>query len=128
MWTALKELRIDGRGGQGIVVGVEILSNAFLNEGKYLAVMPSYGVERRGSDVTAYGRLSDKPVREKSMSYHPDYLVIFDPSQVSKPSTYTAVSYTHLPTPGRIRPNRPCPLSLYSPGSSTRRPPGQNQC
>lgn len=23
------------------------------------------------------------------MSYHPDYLVIFDPSQVSKPSTYT---------------------------------------
>ena len=78
-----------GRGGQGIVVGGEILSNAFLNEGKYLAVMPSYGVERRGSDVTAYGRLSDKPVREKSMSYHPDYLVIFDPSQVSKPSTYT---------------------------------------
>lgn len=85
----MKELRMHGRGGQGIVVGGEILSNAFLNEGKYLAVMPSYGVERRGSDVTAYGRLSDKPVREKSMSYHPDYLVIFDPSQVSKPSTYT---------------------------------------
>lgn len=84
----MKELRMHGRGGQGIVVGGEILSNAFLNEGKYLAVMPSYGVERRGSDVTAYGRLSDKPVREKSMSYHPDYLVIFDPSQVSKPSTY----------------------------------------
>lgn len=85
----MKELRMHGRGGQGIVVGGEMLSNAFLNEGKYLAVMPSYGVERRGSDVTAYGRLSDKPVREKSMSYHPDYLVIFDPSQVSKPSTYT---------------------------------------
>ena len=50
----MKELRLHGRGGQGIVVGGEILSNAFLNEGKYLAVMPSYGVERRGSDVTAY--------------------------------------------------------------------------
>lgn len=84
----MKELRMHGKGGQGIVVGGETLSNAFLNVGKYLAVMPSYGVERRGSDVTAFGRLSDEPVRENCMCYEPDYLVIFDPSQISKPATY----------------------------------------
>ncbi len=84
----MKQIRMHGRGGQGVVTGGEILSNAFLIEGKYLAVMPSYGVERRGSDVTAYGRLSDTPVREKSMTYEPDYLIIFDPSQLSKQSTY----------------------------------------
>ena len=84
----MKELRMHGKGGQGIVVGGETLSNAFLNIGKYLAVMPSYGVERRGSDVTAYGRLSDEPVRENCMCYEPDYLVVFDPSQLSKPATY----------------------------------------
>lgn len=84
----MKELRMHGKGGQGIVVGGETLSNAFLNVGKYLAVMPSYGVERRGSDVTAFGRLSDEPVRENCMCYEPDYLVVFDPSQLSKPATY----------------------------------------
>lgn len=84
----MKQIRMHGRGGQGIVTGGEILSNAFLIEGMYMAVMPSYGVERRGSDVTAFGRLSDKPVREKSMTYEPDYIIIFDPSQISKPSTY----------------------------------------
>lgn len=84
----MKELRMHGKGGQGIVVGGETLSNAFLNVGKYLAVMPSYGVERRGSDVTAYGRLSDDPVRENCMCYEPDYLVIFDPSQIGKAATY----------------------------------------
>lgn len=84
----MKELRMHGKGGQGIVVGGETLSNAFLNIGKYLAVMPSYGVERRGSDVTAFGRLSDEPVRENCMCYEPNYLVIFDPSQISKPATY----------------------------------------
>ncbi len=84
----MKELRMHGKGGQGIVVGGETLSNAFLNAGKFLAVMPSYGVERRGSDVTAFGRLSDEPVRENCMCYEPDYLVIFDPSQLKKPATY----------------------------------------
>lgn len=59
----MKELRMHGRGGQGIVVGGEILSNAFLNEGKYLAVMPSYGVERRGSDVTAIMKLTSASAR-----------------------------------------------------------------
>lgn len=84
----MKELRMHGKGGQGIVMGGETLSNAFLNVGKFFAVMPSYGVERRGSDVTAYGRLSDVAVRENCMCYEPDYLVIFDPSQIGKPATY----------------------------------------
>ena len=82
------EIRMHGLGGQGIVVGGEILSNAFLRENKYLAVFPSFGVERRGSAVTAFGRLDDKPIREKSKSYEPDFLIICDPSQISVPQNY----------------------------------------
>lgn len=84
----MKELRMHGIGGQGIVTGGEILSNAYLYTGKYMSVMPSYGVERRGSDVTAFGRVAEKPIREKSMTYEPDYLLIFDPSQIKKEATY----------------------------------------
>ena len=82
------EVRMHGIGGQGIVTGGEILSNAYLNTGRFMSVMPSYGVERRGSPVTAYGRISDRYIREKSMTYEPDILVIFDPSQLKRPETY----------------------------------------
>ena len=84
----MKQIRMHGVGGQGVVTGGEILSNAFLLEGKYMAVMPSYGVERRGSDVTAFGRLSDEPVRENGLTYEPDYLFLLDPSQISKQKSY----------------------------------------
>lgn len=84
----MKEIRMHGRGGQGIVVGGEILSNACMYDGKYLAIFPSFGVERRGSPVEAFGRLSNKPVREKSKSYNPDYLLIFEPSMVNDPATF----------------------------------------
>lgn len=84
----MKQIRMHGVGGQGVVTGGEILSNAFLLEGKYMAVMPSYGVERRGSDVTAFGRLSDEPVRENCLTYEPDYLFLLDPSQISKQKSY----------------------------------------
>lgn len=82
------EIRMHGIGGQGIVTGGEILSNAYLIEGKTMSVMPSYGVERRGSPVTAYGRVSNTYIREKSMTYEPEVLIIFDPSQVHRPDVY----------------------------------------
>jgi len=40
-----------------------------------------FGFERRGAPVTAFGRFSDKPVREKTQIYNPDIIVVLDPSQ-----------------------------------------------
>jgi 2-oxoacid:acceptor oxidoreductase gamma subunit (pyruvate/2-ketoisovalerate family) len=40
-----------------------------------------FGFERRGAPVTAFGRFSDKPVREKTQIYNPDILVVLDPTQ-----------------------------------------------
>ena len=82
------EIRMHGIGGQGIVTGGEILANAYLLSGKNMSVMPSYGVERRGSPVTAYGRVSDTYIREKCMTYEPEILIIFDASQVHRPEVY----------------------------------------
>jgi pyruvate ferredoxin oxidoreductase gamma subunit len=74
------ELRIHGRGGQGTVIAAEMLANAFVHGGKYASVFPSFGVERRGSAVTAFARFADHPVREHTRVYRPDIVLILDQS------------------------------------------------
>jgi 2-oxoacid:acceptor oxidoreductase gamma subunit (pyruvate/2-ketoisovalerate family) len=59
----------------------KILANAFARTGQFGASFPMFGFERRGAPVTAFGRFSDKPVREKTQIYNPDIIVVLDPSQ-----------------------------------------------
>lgn len=84
----MSEIRLHGRGGQGVVVAAEVMSNAMMRKGRYCSVFPSFGIERRGTAVIAFARVADTPVREKSKCYHPDILMVFDPSLLSKPETY----------------------------------------
>jgi 2-oxoacid:acceptor oxidoreductase gamma subunit (pyruvate/2-ketoisovalerate family) len=79
----MSEVRFHGRGGQGVVTTSKILANAFARTGQFGASFPMFGFERRGAPVTAFGRFSDKPVREKTQIYNPDILVVLDPSQRS---------------------------------------------
>ena len=82
------EVRFHGRGGQGAVTASRILANAFVREGKYGASFPMFGFERRGAPVTAFGRFSNTPVREKTQIYNPDILVVLDPSQKKVPAVF----------------------------------------
>ena len=84
----MSEIRLHGRGGQGVVVAAEVMSNAMMRKGRYCSVFPSFGIERRGTAVIAFARVADSPVREKSKCYHPDILMVFDPSLLNKPETY----------------------------------------
>lgn len=77
----MSEVRFHGRGGQGVVTTSKILANAFARTGQYGASFPMFGFERRGAPVTAFGRFSDLPVREKTQIYNPGILVVLDPSQ-----------------------------------------------
>ena len=77
----MSEVRFHGRGGQGVVTTSKILANAFARTGQFGASFPMFGFERRGAPVTAFGRFSDKPVREKTQIYNPNILVVLDPSQ-----------------------------------------------
>jgi 2-oxoacid:acceptor oxidoreductase gamma subunit (pyruvate/2-ketoisovalerate family) len=76
----MSEVRFHGRGGQGVVTTSKILANAFAGTGKFGASFPMFGFERRGAPVTAFGRFSDKPVREKTQIYTPDIIVVLDPT------------------------------------------------
>lgn len=47
------EVRLHGRGGQGAVIGANILAEAAMREGKYVQAFPLFGAERRGAASTA---------------------------------------------------------------------------
>ena len=84
----MSEVRFHGRGGQGVVTTSKILANAFARTGQFGASFPMFGFERRGAPVTAFGRFSDKPVKEKTQIYNPDILVVLDPSQRSAEAVF----------------------------------------
>lgn len=75
----MKEIRLHGRGGQGVVVAARILANAFVREGKYGMAFPKFGFERRGAPVVAFARFDEKPIREKTQVYEPACVVVADP-------------------------------------------------
>jgi pyruvate ferredoxin oxidoreductase gamma subunit len=81
--VVLKEIRIHGRGGQGSVTASEFLAEAAFADGLYAQAFPMFGSERHGAPVTAYTRISDKPIRLRSQIYQPDYLIIQDASLFS---------------------------------------------
>ncbi len=80
MSNNLVEIRWHGRGGQGAKTASLLLADAAFNTGKYIQGFPEYGPERMGAPITAYNRISDKPIRIHSNIYEPDYVVVVDDS------------------------------------------------
>jgi 2-oxoacid:acceptor oxidoreductase gamma subunit (pyruvate/2-ketoisovalerate family)/2-oxoacid:acceptor oxidoreductase delta subunit (pyruvate/2-ketoisovalerate family) len=74
------EIRFHGRGGQGAVTSAELLAQAAILEGKQARAFPSFGPERRGAPVTAYCRISDRPLRLRTVISEPDIVLVLDPS------------------------------------------------
>ena len=76
----LIEIRWHGRGGQGAKTASLLLADAAFNTGKYIQGFPEYGPERMGAPITAYNRISNKPITIHSNIYEPDYVVVVDDS------------------------------------------------
>ena len=74
------EMRFHGRGGQGAVTSAELVARAAIDTGKYATAFPSFGPERRGAPVVAFARVDDHPIRLRSKIYHPDVVIVLDPS------------------------------------------------
>ena len=72
------QIRIHGRGGQGVVSGAEMLSVAAFLEGRYAQAFPSFGSERMGAPVMAFCRIDDKEIRLREPVLQPDALIIQD--------------------------------------------------
>lgn len=74
------QVRIHGRGGQGVVTAAEMLSVAAFLEGRNAQAFPSFGSERTGAPVVAFCRIDDKEIRLREPVMQPDALIIQDPT------------------------------------------------
>ena len=74
------QVRIHGRGGQGVVTAAELLSVAAFDEGSHAQAFPTFGSERTGAPVVAFCRIDDKAIRTREPISEPDALIIQDPT------------------------------------------------
>ena len=88
------QIRVHGRGGQGVVTAAELLSVAAFLEGRHAQAFPSFGSERTGAPVAAFCRIDDVPIRLREPVFAPDALIIQDPTLLREHSVLEGLSPT----------------------------------
>ena len=88
------QIRIHGRGGQGVVSAAEMLSVAAFVEGRYAQAFPSFGSERMGAPVMAFCRIDDKEIRLREPVLDPDALIIQDPTLLHQVDLFNGLRST----------------------------------
>ncbi|NCD00775.1 pyruvate ferredoxin oxidoreductase [bacterium] len=74
------EIRLHGRGGQGVVTASELVAISAFKDGKFSQAFPSFGVERTGAPIEAFTRIDNKFIRTREQIYTPNILVVLDAS------------------------------------------------
>jgi len=74
------QVRIHGRGGQGVVTAAEMLSLAAFEQGRHAQAFPSFGSERTGAPVVAFCRIDEREIRLREPIVEPDVLIVQDPT------------------------------------------------
>ena len=86
------EVRIHGRGGQGVVTAAEMLSVAAFDQGLHAQAFPSFGSERMGAPVVSFCRISEGPIRTREPIAHPDAVIVQDPTLLGVPGLLAGVA------------------------------------
>jgi 2-oxoacid:acceptor oxidoreductase gamma subunit (pyruvate/2-ketoisovalerate family) len=100
------EIRIHGRGGQGVVVASKLLSLSLFEKGVWVLSFPTFGAERRGAPVAAFVRVDQKPIHLRCSIETPDVILLLDSTLLKeadplaglKPGGILVVNSTHLPS------------------------------
>jgi 2-oxoacid:acceptor oxidoreductase gamma subunit (pyruvate/2-ketoisovalerate family) len=87
----MREIRLHGKGGQGVVKASQIVVQAAENCGLFGQFIPFFGVERKGSKVYGYLRVDRQEIRQKTQIYYPDIVLILDDSLLNMPETYAGL-------------------------------------
>ena len=69
------QVRIHGRGGQGVVTAAELLAQSAFAEKRFAQAFPSFGSERTGAPVVAFCRISDAQIRVREPIMAPDAII-----------------------------------------------------
>ncbi len=86
------QIRIHGRGGQGVVTAAELLAVAAFDQGRYAQAFPSFGSERMGAPVVSYCRIDEKPIRTREPVMEPDALIVQDVSLIHQVDLFSGIS------------------------------------
>lgn len=86
------EVRIHGRGGQGVVTAAEMLSVAAFLEGRHAQAFPSFGSERMGAPVVAYCRIADREIRLREPVLRPQALIVQDPTLLHQVDVFSGLA------------------------------------
>lgn len=74
------EVRLQGRGGQGIVTAGELLGLTAIAEGRFAQSIPTFGPERRGALSSCSLRISKTPILLKCSTTTANMVCVFDPT------------------------------------------------
>jgi pyruvate ferredoxin oxidoreductase gamma subunit len=86
------QIRIHGRGGQGVVTAAELLSVAAFAEGRHAQAFPSFGSERTGAPVVSFCRIDDHEIRTREPVMVPDALIIQDVTLLHQVDLFSGLS------------------------------------
>ena len=86
------QVRIHGRGGQGVVSAAEMLSVAAFEEGRHAQAFPSFGSERMGAPVMAFCRIDSREIRQREPVMQPDALIIQDPTLLHQVDLFSGLA------------------------------------
>ena len=99
------QIRIHGRGGQGVVTAAELLSVAAFEEGSFAQAFPTFGSERTGAPVVSYCRIDDRSIRVREPIVEPDGLIVQDPTLLHQVDVFSGVApgaYVLINTTGTV--------------------------
>ena len=119
------QIRIHGRGGQGVVTAAELLSVAAFVEGRHAQAFPSFGSERMGAPVVAFCRIDDQPIRVREPIAAPDALIVQDPTLLHQVDLFSGLRRGRLHADQH---RRAASTSSGSASSSTRLPRASGCC
>ncbi|MFA5000390.1 MAG: 2-oxoacid:acceptor oxidoreductase family protein [Patescibacteria group bacterium] len=80
----MEQIRVHGRGGQGVVTAAELIAIAAFYSGREAQSFPNFGVERSGAPIQSYARVSHRPILTREQVYAPTVLLIQDPTLVDE--------------------------------------------
>ena len=78
MMPKIIQVRVHGRGGQGVVTAAELIALAAFYDGKEAQAFPFFGVERSGAPIVAFARISETNIKTREQIYEPDFLIVQD--------------------------------------------------
>ena len=74
------QIRIHGRGGQGVVTAAELLALAAFKENYFAQAFPAFGVERSGAPIQSFIRIDSEAIITREQIQEPDILIVQDAS------------------------------------------------